>query len=427
MRRTIDLLRAESRARIFFAVLTQSAWGTGAGYVALLLVAYERFESAWAISIVLIADLVAPMLLGPVFGALADRWSRRLCAVVADVVRAVAFVGIVFVDGFVPTVALALLAGAGTALFTPATLAALPSLVARERLPAATSLYGAISDFGLAAGPALAALVLVGGGTDLVLIANGVTFAVSAVVLSRLDFGRAPVEAEEHEGSSSLFADAMEGLRAARGIPGLWTILFASAVALFFGGLVNVAELPFVKEDLNASDASFSAVVAVAGVGIAAGSIAGGAGGSPTTLRGRYVLGLFIIGFGFFVSGLAPGIELLLVTFAVTGFGNGLMLVYERLIIQELVPDRLTARIFGVKDALTAWAFALSFVAAGGLVTVFGARVVVVSAGAAVLVVSTVVAVKLRRSDVYTSPPAVPPEGDGRGPAITVDRPQVEV
>ena len=161
--------------------------------------------------------------------------------------------------------------------------------------------------------------MLVGGGTDLVLIANGVTFAVSAVVLSRLDFGRAPVEAEEHEGSSSLFADAMEGLRAARGIPGLWTILFASAVALFFGGLVNVAELPFVKEDLDASDASFSAVVALAGVGIAAGSIAGGAGGSPTTLRGRYVLGLFLIGFGFLVSGLAPGIELLLVTFVVDG------------------------------------------------------------------------------------------------------------
>ena len=105
-------------------------------------------------------------------------------------------------------------------------------------------------------------------------------------------------------------------------------------------------------------------------------------------------------------------------TFAVTGFGNGLMLVYERLIVQELVPDRLTARIFGVKDALTAWAFALSFLAAGGLVSVFGARAVVVSAGAAVLVVSTVVAVKLRRSDVYTTPrPSA--RGRRRGPAIT--------
>ena len=282
-------------------MLTQSSWGTGAGYVALLLVAYERFESPWAISIVLVADLVAPMLLGPVFGAVADRWSRRLCAVVADVVRAVAFVGIVLVDGFVPTVALALLAGAGTALFTPATLAALPSLVARERLPAATSLYGAISDFGFAAGPALAALVLVGGGPDLVLLANGVTFAISALVLVRLDFGRAPVEAEEHEGGSSLFADAMEGLRAARG----------DSRAL--DGAARLGRRALLRRPrergraavrrprtLEASDASFSAVVALAGLGIAAGSLAGGAGGRPTTLRGRYLLGLFVIGLGFF-------------------------------------------------------------------------------------------------------------------------------
>ena len=431
MKRAIDLLRTEPRARTFFAVLTQSAWGTGAGYVALLLVAYERFGSAWAISIVLVADLVAPMLLGPLFGAVADRWSRRMCAVVADVIRAGAFIGIVFVEGFVPTVALALLAGAGTALFTPATLAALPSLVAKERLPAATSLYGAISDFGLAAGPALAALVLVGGGTDLVLLANGATFAVSAVILSRLDFGHAPADPEDDEAEgaahTSLIADAMDGIRAARSIPGLGTVLLASGVALFFGGLVNVAELPFVTEELMASDASFSAVVALAGLGIAAGSIAGSAGGSPATLRGRYLLGLFVIGIGFFLSGLAPGLELLLVTFAAAGFGNGLMLVYERLIIQELVPDRLTARIFGVKDALTAWAFALSFLAAGGLVSVFGPRPVVISAGAGVLAVSLVVGVKLRRAGLAEEPPPVATGTDRRGPVVAVDRPRVEV
>ena len=84
MRRTFELLRAEPRARVFFAVITQSAVGTGAGYVALLLIAYERFHSPWAISLILVADLVAPMLFGPVFGAMADRWSRRSCAVVGD-------------------------------------------------------------------------------------------------------------------------------------------------------------------------------------------------------------------------------------------------------------------------------------------------------------------------------------------------------
>ena len=350
---------------------------------------------------------------------------------VADLIRAVAFVGIVLVDGFVPTVALALLAGAGTALFTPATLAALPSLVARERLPAATSLYGAISDFGLAAGPALAALVLVGGGTDArPARERRRPSRCRRVVLSRLRL-RARARWRPRSTRERLVAARGRHGGAARrraGIPGLWTILFASAVALFFGGLVNVAELPFVEGGPRRERR-----VVLGGRGARR---RGHRRGLDRRRRRRiarrpcarrYLMGLFMIGFGFFVSGLAPGIELLLVTFAVTGFGNGLMLVYERLIVQELVPDRLTARIFGVKDALTAWAFALSFLAAGGLVSVFGARAVVISAGAAVLVVSMVVGVKLRGSDVYTTPPAVPPDDDGRAPVITVDRPQVEV
>jgi len=134
-----------------------------------------------------------------------------------------------------------------------------------------------------------------------------------------------------------------------------------------------------------------------------------------------------VLGIGFFLSGLAPGVELLIVTFAVAGFGNGLMLVYERLIVQELVPDRLTARIFGVKDALTAWAFALSFLAAGGLVTLFGPRPVVISAGAGVLAVSLVVGLKLRKGDLSTEPPAVATAADRRGPVVGVERPRVEV
>ena len=43
------------------------------------------------------------------------------------------------------------------------------------------------------------------------------------------------------------------------------------------------------------------------------------------------------------------------------GYGNGLLLVYERQLIQAIVPDRLAGRVFGVKDALTAWAFAFGF------------------------------------------------------------------
>src|ERR687895_344038 len=104
MRAVIELLRYERRARVFFAALAQSSLGTGAGYVALLLVALDRFDSPWAIGLVLLADVVPAMFLGPLFGAVADRWSRRACAVVADVLRAGALAGLVLVDRFWATV-----------------------------------------------------------------------------------------------------------------------------------------------------------------------------------------------------------------------------------------------------------------------------------------------------------------------------------
>src|ERR671913_2261872 len=146
MREIFELIKHESRARRFFIALGQSALGNGAAVVALLVLALDRFDSPWAIGLVLLADVVPAMLLGPLFGTFADRWSRRACTVLADVLRAVAFLGLVVVDGFVGTFLLALLAGVGTGLFTPAALAALPSLVEERRLPAATSLYGAIAD-----------------------------------------------------------------------------------------------------------------------------------------------------------------------------------------------------------------------------------------------------------------------------------------
>lgn len=404
MKSALDPLRGDARAQVFFGALTQSALGTGAAYVALLLVAYDRVGSAWAISAVLIADLVAPMFLGPVFGAAADRWSRRACMVVADVVRALAFVGIALVDGFAATLALALLAGVGTALFTPASLAALPSLVAPGRLPAATSLYGAISDFGLAAGPAVAAVLLLLAGPDAILLINGATFAISAVVLLAIRFGEVPARAADESESArhavrALLREAREGLGVVRHTSGLRTVLFGSALALFFGGLVNVAELPFLLDDLDASDAVYSVAVGLAGLGIVVGSITGSGGGSLSRLKGRYLFGVLVMGLGFALTGFAPNYGVVFGTFAVAGVGNGMMLVYERLIIQATVDDALAGRVFGTKDALTAWAFAISFLVAGGAVSIVGPTVVLVASGVGVVVIALATAVALRKPD----------------------------
>jgi MFS family permease len=404
MRSVIELLRHERRARVFFAALAQSALGTGAAYVALLLVALDRFDSPWAIGLVLLADVVPAMLLGPLFGAVADRWSRRACMVLADVLRAVAFLGLVLVDGFVGTVFLALLAGVGTGLFTPAALASLPSLVDERRLPAATSLFGAIADFGFIAGPATAAAVLLVGEPETILGANAVTFGLSAIALRLLRFGEAPPVSEVEGPRPSLLREARDGLVASAGMPGLRVVLVSSGAALLFGAIFNVGQPLLARDELGSTDAGFAVLVTAYGFGFIAGTLSGSKGGEVSLLRRRYLLGALLMAAGFAASGVAPSVAAAVITFLAAGYGNGMLLIYERLLIQALVPDGLRGRIFGIRDAITAWAFALGFLAGPLLLDAVGTRAMVTVAGTCGLIVWLSTAIALRRSGLSAHP-----------------------
>src|SRR4051794_39455137 len=191
--------RNERRARWFFAAHLQGALGTGAGYVALLLLAYEQIGSAWGATAVLIADLAPAMLLGPVLGGLIDRTSRVGCAVAAELIGALAFGGLVFAHGTAPLIALALAAGLGSALLRPATCAVLPAIVSKDNLSAANGIFGAVRETGQLIGPALAGGVMMIASPHLVLAVNAVTFAASALLIGRLNGRLNPAEREDDE------------------------------------------------------------------------------------------------------------------------------------------------------------------------------------------------------------------------------------
>jgi MFS family permease len=376
--------------------LAQSSLGTGAAHVALLLLAIERFDSPWAVSLVLLADLLPAMLLGPVLGAAADRWPRRWCAVVADVMRAVAFLGIVLLDPFAATVAFALLAGVGNTLFKPAVLSGMPSLVAPDQAAAATSLYGAITDFGYTVGPALTAAALVALDPESVMAINAVTFGASAVILWRLDWGR-QVAAEEGAKRASLLHEARLGMQAAARMTGIRIVIAGSAGAMLMGGLFNVAEPLFATETLGSSDSGFALLVTAFGLGFIVGSLRGAEGGDPPFLKRRYLQGLYVMGIGFVASGLSPNLAVAMLSFGLGGFGNGLLLVHERLLIQRTVPETLQARIFAVSDTVVSWAFGIAFVMAGLLISELGVRETIVASGAAGLIAAVLATLGLRR------------------------------
>ena len=85
-------------------------------------------------------------------------------------------------------------------------------------------------------------------------------------------------------------------------------------------------------------------------------------------------------------------------TFALSGFGNGLFVVSDRVLIQRLVPDRLHGRAFGLLDAVDSWGFGAALVAGGALASAYGGRITFALAGAGTLLVWLLAARVLRRT-----------------------------
>ena len=392
MRDLVAVLRQERRARWFLLANTQSTIGSGAAIVALMVLAYDRLRSPWAVTLVLLADFLPSMVLGPIFGALADRWSRRWCAIAADLVRAAAFVGIGLVGSFGMTVALATVAGVGTALFSPAVLAALPTLASPERSAVVTSLYGATRDLGRTLGPLLAALAFPLIGAENLMIVNGATFAVSALVIALVPFGEAAAQEEERAG---LLREAREGLSVTWRIAGVQVVVWASTLVICFAAMVNVGEL-LLAHKLGAGASGFAVLMVAMGLGVVGGSLLGARGGPLHALKPRYLAGILLVGASLLGLAAAPNYASALLAFFALGLGNGIVNVHERLIFHAAVPARLMGRAFALLDTAGGWGFAAAFIGAGAIIAGAGTRTMFAIAGAGALAVWALAALSLR-------------------------------
>ena len=393
----MELWRSERGARPFFVALAQGSLGAGASYVAVMLVAYERLGSAWAASLILLADMLPSMLLGPLVGAWLDRHDRLRSAIVADVLRAGALLGMLVVPGTVALLAFAVLMGIGTTVFRPAAFALLPTVVAEKRRMPAVALWGALGDAGMTLGPALGAGVLVLGGTSVLLGVNAAMFVASAVLLSRVRLLGEPEVDEDPE--DSLVAGARQGLAFVRRERVLRTLVLATGAIVLAAGMMNVAEVLLAQRELRVGGAGFAAMVAVFGVGAVLGSLASARSATPARMKVGYVGGLGVLGAGLLGSALAPSLAWAIASFFVTGFGNSVSMAHDRGLLQHLVPERMLSRAAALTGTIEAWGFAGAALLGGTLASTLGARGVFAVSGGLLLVLAAVTARTLLRAE----------------------------
>ena len=173
-------------------------------------------------------------------------------------------------------------------------------------------------------------------------------------------------------------------------------LLASSTGAVIAVGMVNVGEVMLARELLDVGGSGLAALMTASGSGTFLGSTFGARTGTTWQWRKAYMLGLVCMAADLILCAVAPFFWLVLATFALGGFGNGLALVHDRLLLAHAVPEALHGRLFALHKTCTSGAFVIAFVGAGALISTLGVQAMFLFAGLLLIVIILIVRPHLR-------------------------------
>jgi MFS family permease len=369
--RRLRLLERVPGLRLVAAAGLASGLGTWLAFVALCVDIYDATGSARWVSALLIVDLLPAIAIGLLLGPLLDRRSRRGVMVASDLVCAAVFVALVLTDGALTTVVLAGVAGLASGLFRPALYAGVPNLVDDADLPAANGLLQTIDSLCIAAAPLLGGLVVAAWSPDAAYLANAVSFAVSALLVSRLAADALQRPATQ---AASHWRSLADGFRLIASSRPLLAVLVAWGVVTIANAFVNVAEVVLAREAFGAGDAGFGLLVAAAGVGLAVGSFLASGRIERHGVESAYPAAIACMAIGIGIAAVAPELWVAALAVVLSGAGNGVAVVCNATLVQRGAPDAMRGRAFAVLMSVTSATLGAGMLAAGPLTDAAGPR-----------------------------------------------------
>jgi MFS family permease len=254
-------------ARRLIAASAVSQLGDWLFNAALLGTVYASTGSARWVGAATICRLLPYVLLGPAGGLVADRFDRRTVLLAGDVARALLMLGLAAaVQSDAPVeliIGLTALASCAGTAERPASMALLPRLVGEARLGPANALLHTVQDLGVVVGPAIGAILLAVAPNSVAFLVNGLTFVVSATLVSTLR-RRVVAVAGASEGAHFYF---LQGLRAAAATPFVFPLLVVIGMIELTYGAQTVQLVVYAAQRLDLGAAGYGYLLAASGVG----------------------------------------------------------------------------------------------------------------------------------------------------------------
>ena len=335
------------------------------------------------------ATALPSLLLGPLAGALVDRWDRRTTMIAADVLRA----GLVLLIPVVVNLSMwmvylvAFLVATIGLLFRPAKNAIVPAIVSEDQLVTANSASSVNETMADLLGyPVAAAIVAtLSGLIGAAFVLDAGTYLVSAFLIYGMTVPRENLSTEPFS-PRAIWREMGEGWQFLTRHAELFSNTVISTVAQLAFGAEIVASFIYAKEVLDQGFLPFPEnygwMMSALGLGSVIGGLVIGGWATRTRKGPMTIAGFVLLGAAMIAAGLVRNPYMAIGLFFMIGVANMLYLVPTITLFQERTPQRLFGRVVSTRQALTFGAMALSQAGAGYLAGVIGSAEVLMLGGA---------------------------------------------
>ena len=318
-------------------------------------------ESGFAIGGLFVVRMLAPFLVSPIAGVVADRYNRRTILLVTDILRAVAVFGFLFVRDASHVWLLYTLTAIQLGIsgfFFPTRNAILPDLVPETGLGAANALSSATWSVMLALGAAIGGLVSGTWGIYPAFIIDGLTFLLSAVFIWQIKLDVTPAIDASDKTIAAGFKQYLNGLRyLGRHVDILVIALHKSVLSLLMFSGIQIAQVAISEQVFVIGEGGgigLGIMFGITGVGTGIGPIMARyiTGDKDRLLRLAIILGYIIGGVGLVVAAPLFSFGLVLLGMTLRGIGGGIIWVFSTQLLLHMVPNEVRGRVFATEFAL---------------------------------------------------------------------------
>jgi len=329
---------------------TISQFGSQVTFLALPLVAILALEeSSFRVAVLTTVEFVPFLLFALPAGVWVDRLRRRPILILADVLRALVLVSIPVAHWLgVLTIwqlyAVAFVHGIGTVFFDVAYQSYLPVLVGRDQVVEGNSKLEVSRAGASIGGPGIAGGLVAALTAPIAILADAISFLVSAVLLGAIEKVEEPPPREERR---SMKAELGEGLRYVFTHAYQRGMVAAVALSNFFGNVVYSILLVYAVRGLELSAATIGVVLAVGNLGSLAAALTARRISDRLGVGRTIVFAAALFSPGTFLIAASPkefAIPFLVASGLVVGFGVILFNVTAISLIQAITPDRMLGR-----------------------------------------------------------------------------------